>query len=200
MAIYRLTASGTLPNETFNFGLHVDGSGGDAAGAAHAFNLALTAMWQDVTDGIEVVFPSTVTVLAAHAAELSPTTGKQVDAAQESVSLPGTDAGTMLPHECAVAVSTHAAAANRKDQGRFYLPPPSVAQVTDGLLESTPRARLLAGSVILINDLQGSGFTPVIYHPDGTSDAIVQLRVGNVIDSQRRRRNKLIEAYVSAGV
>jgi hypothetical protein len=200
MALYRLTARGTLPGEEFNFGVHADGPAGDASGAATAFSTALTAFWQDITDGVETVFSADVVVVVAHAAELNDVTQRQIDAAEVSVSLPGTDAADMLPHNCAVAVSTLAAAANRGNHGRFYLPPPSQAQISNGRLTSTPRARLLAGSVILINDLQGSGFTPVIRHHNGLFDPIARLRVGDVIDSQRRRRNKLVETYVSAGV
>jgi hypothetical protein len=134
MALYRLTAQGSLPGEEFTFGLHVDGSSGDAAGAASAWSAALTSFWTDVTDGAEVVFSTDVVILVARAAELSALDGRQVDAAEATLSLAGTDAGDMLPHEVALAVTTLAAARSHKNQGRFYLPPPSVAQITDGRL------------------------------------------------------------------
>jgi hypothetical protein len=200
MALYRLTATGSLPGEEFTFGLHVEGSAGDSAGAAHAFNIALTAMWQDVTDGIEVVFSTDVVVLAAHAAELDPVTHKQIDGAEETVSLPGTDSGDMLPHEVAIAVTTLAASRARMNQGRFYLPPPSVAQITNGRLNSTPQTRIKNATKILIDDLQGSGFTPVIKHQDWTTVPIAFIKVGDVPDVQRRRRNRLVDAYVQIGV
>jgi hypothetical protein len=200
MALYRLTATGSLPGEQFNFGVHVDGGAGDAAGAAAAWSTALTAGWQDITDGMEVVFSTDVVILVAHAAELDPLTGHQVDAASATVSLPGTDSADMLPHECALVVSTHAASERRQNQGRMYLPPPSVAQITDGRLEATPRARVAAAAAIIMNSLQGAAFTPVIKHPDMTSDAITQIKVGDVIDAQRRRRNRLVEVYSIVGV
>lgn len=200
MALYRLTASGSLPGEQFNWGLHVEGSGGDAAGAATAWQSALTAFWTDATDGAEAVFSTDVEILVAHAAELDPLTGKQIDAAEEALALTGTDAGDMLPHEVALAVTTLGASTNRKDRGRFYLPPPSVAQITNGRIGNTPKTRVANAAAILINSLQGAGFTPVIKHPDMTSTAIVNVKVGDVPDVQRRRRNKLVESYVVVGV
>jgi len=200
MTIYRLTASGSLPAEVFNFGIHADGPAGTAGAAATAWASALTSFWSDGTTGADVVFSADVSILAAHAAELDSGTHRQVDAAEVVLALTGTDAGDMLPHEVAVAISTQAASISKKNKGRFYLPPPSVAQITNGRLATTPRARLLGAAELLINSLQGDGYTPVILHPDFTSDAIALVRVGDVPDVQRRRRNKLVESYVSAGV
>lgn len=200
MTTYRLTAKGTVPNEQFNFGLHADGPAGTASAAATAWGAALTSFWADIANGANVVFPTTVEILAAHASELSDSTHKQVDAAEVALALPGTDAGEMLPHAVAVAVSTMAASASKKNHGRFYLPPPSVAQITGGRLDTTPRNRLLNATELMINSLQAAGYPPCIVHKDWTFDAIALVRVGDVPDVQRRRRNKLVEAYVQAGV
>jgi hypothetical protein len=200
MAHYRLTAKGTLPGETFNFGLHASGSAGDAAGAAAAWATALDAFWTDGTDGAETLFSSDITILAAHAAELSDLNGRQVDAAESAVSLTGTNVSDMLPHEVAWAVTTRGAAANKKDRGRFYLPPPAVSEITNGLYAGAACTRLSAAAAILVNSLQGAGFNPVILHPNFTDTVITIVDVGNVPDVQRRRRNKLIEARTATGV
>jgi hypothetical protein len=200
MAHYRLTAQGTLPGESFNFGLHATGSAGDAAGAAAAWSTALTAMWTDATDGLEGHYSTAVSIDVAHAAELSDLTGRQVDAADVATSLPGTSASQMLPHEVALVVSTRGAAANRKDRGRFYLPPPITTDVTAGLVTGSVVTRFANAAAILINSLQGAAFTPVILHRDFTDTAITEVSVGNVWDVQRRRRNKLIEVRDIVGV
>lgn len=200
MAIYRLTVKGITPGETFNFGLHATGAAGDAAGAASALATAMTDAWTDVTDGWTAVFTNDISTVAAHAAELDPVTFKQVDAVETTLSLTGTSAGDMLPHECAVAVTTRAASANRRDRGRFFLPPPAVATISNGRLLVAQRDHIAQGAAILINTLQGNAFNPVIFHPDGTSSAIVEVDVGDVLDVQRRRRNKLIEARITVGV
>lgn len=200
MAHYRLTAKGSLPGESFNFGLHVSGSAGDAGGAAAAFATALTAMWTDATDGLQGHYANEVSIDVAHAAELSDLTGRQVDAADVDTALPGTSGAEMLPHEVAVAVSTRGAAANRKDRGRFYLPPPIVSDVTNGRFGGAVTTRFANAAAILINSLQGAAFTPVILHPDHTDTAITSVSVGDVPDVQRRRRNKLIEVRDIVGV
>jgi hypothetical protein len=201
MAHYRLTAKGTLPGESFNFGLHATGSAGDSAGAATALAAALTSMWTDATDGLVSHYTSDVVIVAGHAAELSDLTGKQVDAADSSLSLTGTAVSQMLPHEVCPVISTRAAAAQRKDRGRFYLPPPAITTCVAGLLDSTVRGHFANAAAILVNSLQGAGFTPVIlHHVTHTDDAITVVRAGSVFGVQRRRRNDLIEAYTDVGV
>ena len=200
MAHYRLTAKGSLPGEEFNFGVHATGSAGDAAGAATALAAALTSFWNDATDGIGVLYSNDVEIVVAHAAELSDLTLRQVDASDATLALTGTNVADMLPHEVAVAVSTRGAAANKKDRGRFYLPPPALDSVSNGRFNNATITRLANGAAIFINSLQGAGFTPVILHPDVTDTAITAVNVGDVPDVQRRRRNKLIETRVSVGV
>lgn len=200
MAVFRLTAKGTLPGETFNFGLHVTGAAGSAAAAASDGAAAFADWWNDVTDGLGALVTADVSVVALHAAELDSVTLKQIDAAEESLALVGTSSGEMLPHECAVAVTTKGAAENRRDRGRFYLPPLSTSTVDGGRVGSATLAKLLNGAAIWFNELQAASYVPVILHPDGTTTAVSRLSVGDVFDVQRRRRNKLLEVRVSTSV
>ena len=200
MAIYRFTARGVTPGEIFNFGMHTTGAAASSPAAAAALAAALTSFWNDAVDGAKVVYPATVSIVAAHAAEIDILTRKQIDAFEVALALVGTDATTMLPHEVSVAVTTRGAAANRRDRGRFYLPPPSVDACLSGRLTAAAKTRLANASAILINSLQAAGYTPVIFHPDNTTTAIVQVDVGDVFDVQRRRRNKLLEVRTAVGV
>lgn len=200
MANYRLTVKGTVPGEEFNFGIHATGAAGGAAAAVAALVTALTAAWNDATDGWKQVFSTDVSVVAVHAAELAPITQRQVDARETGLVLVGTSAGDMLPHECAVAVTTRGATANRKDRGRFYLPPVAVTVISNGRLILAQRDHIAQGAAILVNQLQGLAFNPVILHPDDTTTLITGVDVGDVIDVQKRRRNKLLEARVTIGV
>ena len=200
MAHYRLTAIGTLPGESFNFGMHVEGTAGDAAGAEAAWSAALTSMWTDVTDGIETLISSTTEIVAGHAAELDPLTGKQIDASQSTLTLVGTNVGQTLPNEVACAVTTRGAKPVRKQRGRFYLPPFAVGELTAGRFATAAMTRVVNAAAILVNSLQAAGFTPEIYHPDHTGSPIVEVDVGDVPDAQRRRRDKLVEVRQSLGV
>lgn len=200
MAHYRLTVKGTLPGEEFNFGMHATGTAGDAAGASAALAAAITAAWTDGTDGYQTHFPAAVEIVAAHAAELSDLTGKQVDAFDTNLTLVGTAAAGMLPYQVAVATTTRGAARTRKTQGRFYLPPPAVSEVTAGKLTAAVAQHFAEAAAILVNSLQGAGFNPCILHPDHTDTPIVEVEVGEVFDNQRRRRNKLVEVRHAVGV
>lgn len=200
MTTYRLRMTGSLPGEVWNSGLHVTGPGSSTADALTAWAAAVTAFWTDVTDGVTAQFTAQVTIDVVDAAQLDPLTGKQIDRVEEAVTLAGTASGEMCPHECAVAVSTRTTSATRSGRGRMYLPPPAVSKLTDGRITNACATRILDGAVLMMNTLQGAGYTPVIWHPNLTSTDITRLDVGDVVDAQRRRRNKLIEARVSAGV
>lgn len=201
MSIYRLTFSGTLPGETFAHTIHVDGAGGDSTGAEAAAAIAMGDFWNDGTDGIKGFFTAQVNYVAVHAAELDALTGKQIDAAEGVLALAGTNAGQMLPHEVAVAVTIRGAAPVRRNRGRFFLPPPAVDQLLDGRLLAATVTRMMNGAALFINTLQGAGFTPVVYHTnDKTGTPVTIVGVGNVPDSQRRRRNKLVEVRDEIGV
>ena len=200
MSIYRITYSGTLPGETFAFGVHVDGGGGDSTGAEAAAAIAMGDFWNDGTDGIKGLFSTDVEIVAVHAAELDALTGRQTDAAEGTLALTGTAVADMLPHEVAVAVTMRGAAPIRKNRGRFYLPPPSTATITNGRLSTASYTLIANGAALFVNTLQGAGFTPVVYHADKTGTPVVTVGCGDVPDSQRRRRNKLVEVRVEVGV
>lgn len=201
MANYRLTAKGTLPGEQFNFGIHVAGAADQAAAVAADWAAALTSAWTDSTDGLEHWYTADVSIVVAHAAQLAALTQRQVDAVDVSVTLPGTEATReMMPHEVAVAVTTRGAAANKKDRGRFYLPPPSSVVLDAGLMTDVIRAHFAEAAAIIVNSLQAAGWAPIILHPDDSTTAIAGVDVGNVFDVQRRRRNKLIEVRSVVGV
>ena len=200
MAHYRCTAIGTLPGEQFNFGMHISGTAGDVAGAITAWTNALTAMWTDGTDGIQGLFSASTEIVAGHVAELDPLTGKQIDAAQATLALVGTNANQTLPNEVACVVTLRGAKPTRKERGRFFLPPLAVNQLLAGRFTAAAAARVADGAALAITGLQGAGFPPEIYHPDHTGTAIVEVDVGDVPDAQRRRRDKLVEVRVVVGV
>lgn len=200
MANYRLTAQGTLPGEIFNFGLHVTGPGGSVAAAQTAWASALTSMWTDAVDGINTLYSTTVEIVASRASELDGLTGKQVDAAEGVLALVGTNVGQQLPNEVACAVTTRCASITRKNRGRFFLPPPAVAELTGGRFTGAFCSRVANAAAILVNSLQAAGYPPVIKHPDQTTNDITEVDVGDVPDAQRRRRDKLVEVRVSVGV
>lgn len=60
---------------------------------------------------------------------------------------------------------------------------------------------LLNGGVAMINALTAAGLDTVLYgRTSHAIQSVTRVDVGDVIDTQRRRRNKLPEARVSANV
>lgn len=116
----------------------------------------------------------------------------------------------MLPLENSIAVSWQTERLGPRGKGRIYTPVPATSVLdTDGLC-STSKATLLAERAKdllegLSTTLYDSGLVrPVVTGPTAKPGipaytqygTITQVRVGRVIDTQRRRRNKETEGYI----
>jgi hypothetical protein len=197
MALHRFVASGTTPGETFSFTLHGESnlSTGDAA---TAFADALTAAW---AAGMDDITAPEVDLTLASAATLDPATDGQITRAEVVLALTGVNAGEMLPFQCATVVSLLTASATRHGRGRFYLPPLAVDTMTNGRTNSATLTILDTAWTAFFDSLNTDGVTPVVRNRTGhISTTVTSARVGDVIDTQRRRRNKLTETYVVVAV
>jgi hypothetical protein len=197
MALHRFVASGTTPGETFSFTLHAESnlSTGDAA---TAFADALTAAWGA---GMDDSTTADVDLTLASAATIDPATDGQITRAEVVLALTGVDAGEMLPFQCATVVSLLTASATRHGRGRFYLPPLAVSTIDQGRISSAALAVLDTAWTAFFDSLNTDGVTPVVRNRTGhISTTVTSARIGDVIDTQRRRRNKLTETYVVVAV
>jgi hypothetical protein len=190
VALFHHTFSGTTPGETWSFNIHTTGAGTLAAAQAGAV-AAATALW---TGALDAFIADDVVLTEVSTASLDEATDRQISRLADDVNLPGVSVGESLPFQCALAVSWRTDFATRAGRGRIYLPPISVANMAGG--------RVGAGSVTGIVDavnafwgaLDTAGLALVIRSKTShTSVAVTGGNVGNVIDTQRRRRNKLIE-------
>lgn len=112
----------------------------------------------------------------------------------------GTGTGGMLPSQCAIAVSM--VAGTRPNgvpaKGRFYLPGPSFGNVssTDGTLAAATRDKIRDTIANWWGLMNASGHRPALWSRTyGTVVGWDKIRVGSTVDTQRRRRNELPEAY-----
>jgi hypothetical protein len=130
----------------------------------------------------------------------------------------GAGEGTMPP-ENSIVVSTLAFAPGefvplrgRRRRGRMYPPTPnsSIMDAT-GRLSSGNQGAYLDSYLAFFADMTGSGndgaggpptdSQPVVVSLADVADRpITHLRVGRVVDTQRRRRNKLAELYVDGAI
>lgn len=133
--------------------------------------------------------------------ELDHVTGKYVDAAQsnsEYISPEYTATGTpsLLPQAALVATLTTALQRGRGHAGRVFLPVSPPIQSTGHVGEATavPIANAVANWINSIALLTGD--TPVVWSKIGDSvTPITGVKIGSIIDTQRRRRSSIPEVY-----
>lgn len=122
----------------------------------------------------------------------------------------GASSSTSLPPQCSPVASWMTAVAGRKGKGRIYMPAPpqTLVSVDGGLLSSGACTNLATAAAGLVGDLVtgGGGLFPYIVAPIVTGvpwtkyARIKSVRVGNVIDTQRRRRAQITETYQTVAV
>lgn len=114
----------------------------------------------------------------------------------------GAGTGASTPNQCAIVVSKQTGFAGSRNRGRMYLPPPGTSSLTSaGRLSATALTGLSNGITAWKNSLVGDGFTPVLVSPSQNANVVITtLRIGNVIDTMRSRRNSLVEAYTNISV
>lgn len=197
MALFRHVASGSFPGEQWSFTLHTSGSVSLDA-AQQAWIDALTALW---TGKLDALAPIDVVLTEASTADLVQATGQQTSRLIEPMNLPGVAVTTSLPPQVSVCVSLRTNEATRAGRGRFFLPPFAVATVDHGRLLQASQTAAVAAVQAMFSSLSGDLLQPVIYgRSSHTTKDIVSFNVGDVFDTQRRRRNGLIESRVGGTV
>jgi hypothetical protein len=199
MTLFKHTASGLSGSAPWSFTLHTTGNT-DYITAAGYWATAITAGWAG-SSVIEDVYPSTVVLNSVSTASINEATDKQISRQIDAVSHAGSITGNVLPFQVAVVVSLQSTLATRSGRGRFYLPPPDVSMVTAGKLSATCVTNLAAGLVLLFASLNSNNLTPVIRNRTShASTTITSGRLGNVFDTQRRRRDSVVEVYTAVAI
>jgi hypothetical protein len=115
--------------------------------------------------------------------------------------------GSMVPPQCAIVVTTLTGAPGRSARGRMFLGGLSNnGNDFTGRINPLTRDRLAKGVGGMFTQLRSSGFQadvirPVVVSPT-KNDArkITAVQVGDVYDTMRSRRNKLVEARIRQSV
>lgn len=109
----------------------------------------------------------------------------------------------MLPPQCAIVVSHLTLGAGSRNRGRAYLPAVAASGLTTaGRITSTVRGELLTAYAGWLTSLDAAGSQPIVLSEvgGGAVSFITSVRIGDVIDTQRRRRGSLAESYASATI
>lgn len=128
--------------------------------------------------------------------------------AESSFTVPASGGGPInMPPQCAVVVSLLTGVPGRRYRGRMYLPCMSAEVGTNFRLATLDQQAIADDMATLIQEWQAAfnagtaSLTPVVVSETGLlCTEVQQLRVGNVIDTQRRRRDTLLEDYVTASL
>lgn len=120
----------------------------------------------------------------------------------------GGASGTQLPPQNSVVVSHRGAQVGARGRGRMFLPTITSSALSGAKLAATPQGEIRDAHIAFLEALALSPLSPTAAHvrpiitgkPFTEYSVINQVRVGNVVDTQRRRRNALTETYVSDSV
>lgn len=207
MASYLCTVRGTLAqaalNEQFTFTFGAI-SLLSASSVATATNTAWKTMWNG-TPTLKSIFPASVVFTETTAAEiLGLTTGALYSASHVPFSplLTGNGAGS-TPSQLAICVSTRGGTKPNGTpfKGRMYLPNPSQGQIdaTTGLL-TNPGTIKDAMKVFFDGCISATVIPAIWSRSAGTLYAVTDFKVGDRVDTIRRRRNARAETYVTSPV
>ena len=203
MPNYRVDFQGTLHGtEVFQHGHHVV-SGDTAFGVASD----AAAQWLAIlaVSGFSGLFSTGIQWSLVNVSELGNTPANPiVTSAQASISDGGTAAGSSYPNQISAVCSIQTATAGSRARGRMFLPPPATAA-------GTVPGRLATASVTALADnledyfdaMTTAGHSLAVLSGVGgvwTAYPAITIRVGDVLDTQRNRRNQLAEVYQSRTV
>jgi hypothetical protein len=121
-----------------------------------------------------------------------------------SGSVPRGGGGRLNPPQCSLAVTLRTGVKRGPAHvGRFYLPMPGHEVASTGQLISSqtqPTATRTAGLIEQIHTMTNSRWLVCVLSEKGAAHPVTQVQVGSVMDTQRRRRNRFVETYVSSPI
>lgn len=123
-------------------------------------------------------------------------------AVSEGAPVRGTGSVGYHPWQCSQVLTLVAGARGKGRLGRIYLPPATYDVTQSGSVSSAHHIDIFNATQLLMNNLSNRagpdlGFALAIAGQTGTGTLreVTELRMGKVIDTQRRRRRNLNEAY-----
>lgn len=163
----------------------------------------LSGLWvTDVWDasGTSTLWPANVTYTSCRVAAMDGDNHTSA-VATYTLSSPNYGAGTgsALPAECAIVCSLQSVEPGPSGRGRMYLPNIVASGVdVNGQLTSTAQNAIVTNLKVFfdaVNALSAYGNLIVASQAQSAGFTLKSIRVGNVVDAQRRRRNAVGENY-----
>jgi hypothetical protein len=205
MALWKIAYTGNMPGgDVFMHGIHLATDDGvvisDVRTRAAAAHTALLT----TASGMQGIFTTTTQWAGIVVEKINVADGSVIETDVSTVARTGTDVNNALPGEVAICVTFRTALITRSGRGRWYLPCPATDQLTSqGRLLATAQTKIITSMNAFFTALQSTlaGADAVVYSQKLASVAsIISYDVGDVLDAQRRRRNKLVESRAGAAV
>lgn len=224
-SVKRVTISGTSFNgaEIWSTGFYMGSVGSDVSNPTQAFadavRTAWTAFFQNATSGIANAWKTDNVKVAQVEADGKTNLSNVVYAPYGTAILGGGGAAVFPPQIALVASLENSGARGLAAKGRMYLPGVSITVGTNGqiatpsvlslannmktFIDSVNAAASIGEKVVLASQGRRVKGTDGKYVPvPGTAvnSVVNRVRVGSVYDTQRRRRNQMVETYQSAAI
>lgn len=202
MKVARLTMSGGLPGGEVweaGFGLTTDDDSEFTVANAKTWCDAFMGGFGSTPAGLMAYYGPSTTFNPMRVEELSETTGEVVSRSLATTGATPTGSGSaaVLPNNVAVCVSLAGFSAGPSHRGRFFLPAPLTTA-------GSPSGKMLAAFKTAVGNAVGNGFTNAaslagthfrlaFRHGATAYQPAKYATVGDVFDTMRSRRNKLVE-------
>ena len=160
-----------------------------------------TAVNNFLTGTVQAMWPTDTTCTGTKTYSLDPLTGKYTAVASSTLAITGTGAGKPpSPRDCFV-ISERTALPQKAGRGRMYWPMLDDSHVTtQGRIVGADTTTVVNAWAAVLGTLLGTT-TPTIYHAKTKLfDVIIQVKLPDLIATQRRRTDKDVPAYASHSV
>ena len=204
MAVYRLDFGGPLYADIWQCTLHMEGAGMPTADAALDDLVTDLSTWMAASNSA-----SSAALGWVKFNEIDPVSRRYKSATETyerilTTPVKGRVEGNGMPQQTLCISLLTGAKRGLASRGRFY-PPATIASLgADGTVNPNAVEATAQAARTLINSLNNwpGTDTPfngqvVVLGGNGTTRNVTAVSVGNVMDTQRRRRNKLRESYTT---
>lgn len=192
--------------EQMSFGVNFGTVGGAGAGDSAICQALATAVadYVDTTVDVQPIFDEMSTAVTMTRVEVYGYQGVGPAAASGSAALPAPKQGSgtiKSPFQVARCVSLQTALPGASYRGRFYVPAMGASVAITGTVNPPPNYLLAWKTLFTAVEAAWTGSAPIelgVYSPSkDVVTPVTRLRVGNVLDTQRRRRDALVETFSS---
>lgn len=192
----RVLVGGVMPGgEVFSFSFAAQSLGPGTSAQAQATNLGNSAQFAAFVNACKP-FMSVPTVINRVSVYQYGAGGSLTDSGSAGV-IDGAGSGAVPhPDQCALAVSLRTASNTRSGRGRFFIPCNGAAMDAN-TGRTTANTQTLATAAAALMAFAGGR---VASEKLGTTALVTAVRVGNVVDTMRSRRDALVESYSTAAV